>query len=285
MSAPKVANPGSALGEAIGAAMENSLRQTLAETADSNGCHYLTSGLRKTKSGKKAKKLLLFDIYGTEYDLDGVIANEAMQPLILIESKYIRYKKHNRDKGSWVCHAHAAVRRRYQSVRSCVAILAGSWSKTSVAMMRSHDINIFLIPFDYICQLLAKVGVDFNWGEKEKDKAYAAWEKYNQLTKAQQVYVGDEMAGLIKKDLISIIESTLDDSITREIEVGKVIVELRSNLGETKVLEFDSPEEAMTFLEEEDLDSIFLTWASLSLFDPPPQFDDTNDTKEDSGQN
>ena len=172
MNAPKVANPGSALGEAIGASMENSFRNILAEIADSHGCHYLTSGVRETKAGNKAKKLLLFDIYGTEYDLDGVIANEAMQPLILIESKYIRYKKHNRDKGSWVCHAHAAVRRRYRSVRSCVAILAGSWSKTSVAMMRSHDINIFLIPFDYICQLLAEVGVDLNWGVKEKENGY-----------------------------------------------------------------------------------------------------------------
>ena len=278
MSAPKVANPGSALGEAIGAAMENSLRKTLAEIADSRGCHYLTSGVRKTKSGSKAKKLLLFDIYGTEYDLDGVIANEAMQPLILIESKYIRYKKHNRDKGSWVCHAHAAVRRRYQSVRSCIAILAGSWSKTSVAMMRSHDINIFLIPFDYICQLLADFGVDFNWGEKEREKAYAAWEKYNQIKEEHRAYIGDKMAGLIRKDLVAIIESTLDESTAREIEVGKVIVELRSNLGEIKVLEFDSLEEAATFLEV-DLNSTFLTWASLSLFDPPPQFDDTDDTQ------
>jgi hypothetical protein len=280
MSARKVANPGSALGEAIGASMENSLRNTLSELADSYGCHYLTSGLRKTKGGNKAKKLLLFDIYGTKYDLDGVIANEAMQPLILIESKYIRYKKHNRDKGSWVCHAHAAVRRRYQSVRSCIAILAGSWSKTSVAMMRSHDINIFLIPFDYVCQLLAEFGVDFNWGEKDREKAYSAWEKYNHMKEEQKAYVGDKMAGLIRNDLIAIIESTLDESITREIEVSNVTVELRSNLGEVKVLEFDTLEEATIFLEK-DLDSIFITWASLSLFDPPPQFDDTNDIQEE----
>jgi hypothetical protein len=279
MNTPKIANPGSALGEAIGAAMENSIRQTVAEVADSCGCHYLTSGIRKTKGGNKAKKLLLFDIYGTEYDLDGVIANEAMQPLILIESKYIRYKKYNRDKGSWVCHAHAAIRRRYQSVRNCVAILAGSWSKTSVAMMRSHDINIFLIPFDYICQLLAEFGINFNWGEKEKDKAYAAWEKYNQMTEEQKAYVGNKMAGLIKDDLVSIIESTLDDTISRKIEIGKVTVELRSNLGEAKVLEFDSLEKAMTFFEEEDLDSNFVTWASLSLFDPPPKFDDESNTQ------
>ena len=105
MSAPEVANPGSALGEAIGAAMERSLKVRLLAVAEEHGCHYITSGVRKTKSGKVAKKLIMFDNFGTEYDLDGVIANKAMQPLILIESKYIRYKKHNRDKGSWVCTA------------------------------------------------------------------------------------------------------------------------------------------------------------------------------------
>lgn len=71
-----------------------------------------------------------------------------------MEYKYIRYKKHNRDKGSWVCTAHNAIRRRYNSIRSSIAILAGSWSGSSVAMMKSQDINIFIIPFDKITTLL-----------------------------------------------------------------------------------------------------------------------------------
>ena len=100
------------------------------------------------------------------------------------------------------------------------------------------------------------------------------------MKEEEKACIGDKMAGIIIKDLVSIIESTLDESIEREIEIGKVTVELRSNLGEVKVLEFDSLEEAATFLEK-DLDSTFITWTSLSLFDPPPQFDDTNETQED----
>ncbi len=88
-----VANPGSAIGEAIGASMEKASERILIEIADSYGCHYLTSGVRKTKAGNKAKKLLMSDNYGNEYDIDGVIANESLQPLIIFESKYIRYKK------------------------------------------------------------------------------------------------------------------------------------------------------------------------------------------------
>lgn len=97
-----VANPGSAIGEAIGASMEKALERLLIEVADEYGFHYLTSGVRKTRSGKKVKKLLMADNYGNEYDIDGVLANQSMQPLIIFESKYIRYKKHNRDKGSWI---------------------------------------------------------------------------------------------------------------------------------------------------------------------------------------
>ena len=88
-----VANPGSALGEAIGTSMEKALETLVNEIANRYGYHYLTSGVRETKSGKKAKKLLMSDNFGNEYNIDGVLANQSMQPLIIFESKYIRYTK------------------------------------------------------------------------------------------------------------------------------------------------------------------------------------------------
>ena len=266
-----VANPGSALGEAIGSSMEKALSKLLTLIADDYGCHYLTSGVRKTKAGRRAKKLLLSDNFGNEYDIDGVMANESMQPLIIFESKYIRYKKHNRDKGSWVCHAHSAIRKRYHSIRSSIAILAGSWSNSSLAMMKSHDINIFLIPFDFISVELAKYGVDFEWGEKEKEKAHEAWNYYNQLSEDQQGKIGEAMISLIESNLLVLIEQILDDSLAREVE--KIVVELASNFGEVKVFEFDSVEEAIDFLEQEGLEQVFLTSDSLTLFEPPPSYE------------
>jgi hypothetical protein len=268
----KVANPGSAIGEAIGASMEKALERILIDVADSHGCYYLTSGVRKTKAGNKAKKLLLSDNYGNEYDIDGVLANESMQPLIIFESKYIRYKKHNRDKGSWVCTAHSAIRRRYHSIRSSIAVLAGSWSGSSQAMMKSNDINLFLVPFEYICELLSDVNIDFNWGEKEKEKAFDAWNRYNHLTQEEKDNIGRRMIGSIKNRLIPLIEAILDDSIEREVE--KIVVEIVSNLGEVKVYEFTAIIDALEFLEQEDLKELFLTTNSSTLFDPPPEFDE-----------
>lgn len=91
-------NHASALGEAIGDSMEKALEKLLIDVADKHDCYYLTSGVRSTKSGRKPKKLLMSDNFGNEYNIDGVLANQSMQPLIIFESKYIRYKKHNRDK-------------------------------------------------------------------------------------------------------------------------------------------------------------------------------------------
>ena len=267
-----VANPGSALGEAIGSSMEDALEKLLNDVADKYGYHYLTSGVRKTKSGKKPKKLLMSDNFGNEYDIDGVLANQSMQPLIIFESKYIRYKKHNRDKGSWICNAHSAVRKRYHSIRSSIAILAGNWSGSSQAMMRSNDINLFLIPFDYICEVLSEFGIDFNWEEKDRDKAIRSWENFNKLNSEQKESIGIKMIDSIKDNLVILIENILDDTVERE--VNKVLVELISNLGEVKVYEFESISDALDFLQQDDLRDLFLTTDSYSLFDPPPEFDD-----------
>ena len=265
-----VSNPGSALGEAIGSSMEDALKELLNEVADKYGYHYLTSGVRKTKNGKKQKRLLMSDKSGNEYNIDGVLANQSMKPLIIFESKYIRYKKHNRDKGSWICHTHSSVRRRYHSIRSSIAILAGNWSVPSQAMMRSNNINLFLILFNYICEILSEFDIDFNWKEKDRDKAMRAWINFNKLNSEERKSIGIKMVDPIKHNLVILIESILDDTVEREVD--KVLVELISNLGEVKVYEFESISDALDFLQQDDLKDLFLTTDSDSLFDPPPDF-------------
>jgi hypothetical protein len=263
---PDIQNPGSALGEAIGAQMELALNSFLSDLCERVGHHFISSSVIKGK-----KKLLLYDNFGTAYNLDSVIANQSMQPIILIESKYIRYKKHNRDKGSWLCTAHPAVRRHYQSIRNSIAVLAGSWSSSSLAMMKSFDINIFLIPFASICDFLSQYDIKFDWGEKDRSIAQQSWERYCSLSSQEQYSIGEKMVSRIKDNLEELILSVLDESIEREID--KVTIELHSNIGEVKLHEFGSVNEAVTFLNSEELESVFLTTDSLTLFDPPPEID------------
>jgi hypothetical protein len=138
-------------------------------------------------------------------------------------------------------------------------------------MMKSHDINLFLIPFQKICDLLDKHGIQFNWDEKDRKTAVASWRRFSRLREADRSEIGVEMINLIKKDLKTLVLNILDDRIEREIE--KVMIELHSNLGEVKEYEFLSVEKAIAFLNASELQEIFLTTDSLTLFDPPPEFD------------
>lgn len=133
-----VANPGSTLGEAIGMLVELEVNRLLRPIAEENGCVYITAGPINPRTGR-ATKLLLKDAAGNEFQIDAVIANKRRQPLVLIESKYIRYTKHNRDKGSWVCTAHYSLRRTFPTIRKSIAVLVGNWSAPSKAMMKSFD--------------------------------------------------------------------------------------------------------------------------------------------------
>ena len=261
-----VQNPGSAIGEAIGAHMEVALNSYLIKIVNKYNCHLISKGQGNPKTGK-ATKLLLYDNFGTAYNIDSVVTNESMQPLILVEYKYIRYKKHNRDKGSWLCTAHNAIRRRYNSVRSSIAILAGSWSGSSVAMMKSQDINLFIIPFNKITELLKKHKIKFDWGEKDRDIAKDSWNKYSALTFKQKLKIAEEMIAVIKPELEAAIEKTLDNSAKREIE--KVTIEIHTNIGEVKRFEFNDIKEALDFLEDFSFDEMLNNADSFTLFDKP----------------
>jgi hypothetical protein len=218
------------------------------------------------KTGK-GTKLLMFDEFGTRYSIDGVILNETNQPLVLLESKYIRYKKHNRDKGSWICHAHGEVRRFYPSIRSSVAVLAGNWSKTSLTMITSHNINVFLVPFERLVEVLAKRGIDFEWGEKDRHLAVEAWKRYNALEPREVDLIGDEIIQSIKKPLAELLEKTLSNDVPREIQ--RVAIEIHSNLGEVKRFEFSSREAALDFLEDFSLEEMLDHSTSITIFDIP----------------
>jgi hypothetical protein len=273
-------NPGSALGEAIGACIEVALNEYIHPIVEDLNCRLITKGHKKGKSGN-ATKLLLHDIHGTAYNIDGVITNESMQPLILLEYKYIRYKKHNRDKGSWVCTAHTSVKRRFNSIRSSIAILAGNWSKSSVAMMKSNDINIFIVPFSVIADILATHDIDFNWGEKDRHIAVESWKKYQALTDDQKKEIAVEIIETIKAPLLKAITAILDNQTERAVE--KVTIEIYTNLGEVKRFEFATVDDALNFLEDFTIEEMLDHTNSFTILDPPPVIlDDDEDDDEDA---
>ena len=248
-----VANPGSALGEAVGALVEREVNRLLRPLAEENDCVYLSAGRINPKTGQ-ATKLLLRDQAGNAYNIDAVIANAEMQPLILIESKYIRYKKHNRDKGSWICTAHYSLRRRFPTVRKSIAVLAGSWSGSSKAMMQSFDVSLFEAGFSHVVATLGEYGIAFDWGEKERHKAMEAWDKWSGLSDAQLDEIGAKILASIEPELRAALAETLSNSTPREVHQVEVVIE--TNLGESRRYSFESIAEAVQFLDEFDADEV-----------------------------
>lgn len=255
----------------MGACMEAALARFLEPLVLEHDSRLMVAGAVNPRTGRPTK-LLMFDEYGTKYSIDGVILNESNQPLVLLESKYIRYKKHNRDKGSWICHAHGEVRRFYSSIRSSIAVLAGNWSKSSLTMITSHNINVFLIPFERLVEVLAVRGVDFEWGEKDRHLAQEAWRRFSELPAEEISRIGDEIIESVRIPLADLLEKTLSDDVPREI--SRVAIEIHSNLGEVKRFEFPSREEALDFLEDFGLDEILDHSSSFTIFDVPDLGDD-----------
>lgn len=244
-----VANPGSTLGEAIGTLVELEVNRLLRPIAEENGCVYVTAGPANIRTGRPTK-LLLKDSSGNEFQIDSVIANARMQPLVLIESKYIRYTKHNRDKGSWVCTAHYSLRHTFPTVRKSIAIVAGNWSGSSKALMESFDISLFEVSFQKIASTLAEYGVDINWEEKERERVILAWEKWSQLNETQYQEIAHKLLSDIEPELRESMKVTLDTAVPRE--VNEVEVTIETNLGESRRYIFGSIDAAIEFLEAFD---------------------------------
>jgi len=246
--------------------MEDALNSSFAIIANDHNCHFISKGPKHLDTGKQTK-LLLYDNFGTAYNIDAVITDESMQPLILMEYKYIRYKKHNRDKGSWLCTAHNAIRRRYGSVRSSIAVLAGNWSGSSLAMMKSHDVNVFIIPFDTITQLLKEHAIIFDWGEKDREIAHESWRRYSALSGKQKSAIANKMIAVVQVELDAAIAQILDNNAKRVIE--KITVEVHTNLGEVKCFAFSSIEDALDFLEDFSFDEMLNQTHSFTVFEKP----------------
>lgn len=243
-----IANPGAALGQAVGEQMEEALARFLGGIAQERGCSYIAKNPR-------GGQLTLQDRAGTKYRIDAIVADSQNRPLVVLESKYIRYIKHNRDKGSWICATHRAIRRHYPTIRKSVAVLAGGWSETSLEMIRSQDIDIFLIPFSRIVFLLKDYGIKFDWAEKDRHRPSQAMMNYRDLPDDKKRQIGEAMLDTVRAPLGKAVAAALAKREAKKI--ARAVVELHSDLGEIREYRFNNPEDAVTFLNQADAKAIF----------------------------
>ena len=223
----RVANPASALGEAVGKLFESAVVAGLRQEVEVRG--YTTHPARLTNGT------------GNTYQIDAVVFDADENPVIIIDPKYIRYTKHNRDKGSWLCTAHYNLRKTYPTIRKSIAVLAGRWSDPSKALMRSFGVEILEVPFDGMVSILEEYGINFAWAEKDRETPRAAWEHFAGLENDTRVAIASHLTAGVIDRLRSAVTQVLDaDIATLPTRISEVEVLLKTDRDEMVLLTFDS---------------------------------------------
>ena len=233
MSAKRtVSNPASALGEAVGKVFEAAVLESLRAEVDARGCSIrperMVNGTNNT------------------YQIDAVVFDDDDNPIILIDPKYIRYTKHNRDKVSWLCVAHYNLRKTYPTIRKSIAVLAGRWSEPSKELLRSFGVEILEVPFEHMVGTLLEHDVDFDWPEKNRDIPRKAFDVWQDLDEGARTRVGIDLVEMISADLQDSVGRVLDvDVDSLPARLTEVEVLLKSDRGEIVLQSFGSVVDAV----------------------------------------
>jgi hypothetical protein len=208
---------------------------------------------------RKGQKLLMVNDTGTEYQIDLVVENQEGKPFILLESKYIRYKKHNRDKASWTCVAHYKLRTTYPTVKKSIAVLIGQWSEPSRKLMNSFGVELVVIPFEHMVKTLVDYDVEFDWAEDDNKTPRQGWFAWSRLSDDQhreiaRRIVAPQQAAEIKRLILEAIQT--EESVIKNVD--KIELLLKTSQGEYFVKRFGNVREAIAYLLQltQDVDNV-----------------------------
>ena len=223
----RVSNPASALGEAVGKLFESAVVEGLRQEVESR--NHTVRPARLTNGT------------GNSYQIDAVVFDADENPIIIIDPKYIRYTKHNRDKGSWLCTAHYNLLKTYPSIRKSIAVLAGSWSTPSKALIRSFGVEVLEVPFARLVEVLREYEVVFDWGEKDRETPRQAWGLFSTLEDFDRDAIGAKFTEEVMDSLTTAVTQVLDTDISSlPSRISSVEVLLKTDHDEMLLLTFDS---------------------------------------------
>ena len=189
------ANPASALGEAAGKLFESAVNGVLSSVVGTHGC--------------TVQPQRLINGTGNSYQIDAVISDSEGRPVVIVDPKYIRYTKHNRDKAGWLCTAHYNLRKSHPTLRKSVAVLGGRWSAPSIALMQSFGIETITVPFDHFCAAFDQVSIQFDWHESDREVPADSFARFQKLSEQQLSEIAQFLIRPVEEQLAESVESVL----------------------------------------------------------------------------
>lgn len=241
-----VRNTASALGEAIGKLIEDEIERILRPICLERGYSYDRGGPRADR--RKGKTLFMVNASGNKYQLDGVIETPAGQPVVLLESKYLRYKKHNRDKGSWTCASHYSLRKAHPTIRKSIAVLSGRWSAPSKAFLQSFGIELYHVDFAMMCSVMSDFGIDFDWPEDDRETPDRSWQTFLSLLETDRQTIARNLLGSIREALATSVRTTLEGGEDWPQHLTEIELLLKTDRHEYFTQVFRNAREALDFL-------------------------------------
>ena len=230
-------NSAAALGQIAGKLFEKSVFDILSLPVQERGYTVNTGKLE--------------DAHGTPYSIDAVIYDDEARPIVLIDTKYIRYKKHNRDKASWACTAHSLLRRNYGTLSKSILVLGGRWSQPSVKLLGQFDIEVIQVTFDSFVSAFGHFDIEFDWEEGNKNIPEKSLLAYNDLTKEQKANICESLTVSVKDELLNLIMPVLKsdtDGIPQNISSIEIL--LKTDQNQLKLSEHDSLQDAINALTD-----------------------------------
>ena len=240
--ARRVRHPGSALGEAVGKLIEAELASVVRQVAE--------------PFNHSVDSMTIRNHMGNRHQVDMVVSDSEGQPVILIETKYLRYKKavhevtaerseHNWDKWSRLCIAHYSLRRTHPSIRKSIGVLAGEWTDASLRFIQSFGVETHRIPFNHIADVLEQYELPFRWAQKDAQTPAKAWERFCQLSEEEQSEIVVLIAEPVRQAVMDSVETTLRSDPNAPKRVEAVELSIRTSEGEHLFYSFDSVPEAI----------------------------------------
>jgi hypothetical protein len=129
--------------------------------------------------------------HGVSHEIDFVIGT-LQRPVILIDSKYIKYQKHAREKANEIANMLLSIRNNFPSVRLLVAVLAGNFTEGSKRILINQGIHVFHITFDTLAHNMRRHGIVIDWAEDDKLTPKRTWEVLNKLSEEELNRISDE---------------------------------------------------------------------------------------------